>query len=297
MILYVYIIKSNAHVCAYKYCLFIHSYMIHLCIHFTERACAASHLKVWRTIATIRETLFHPINSSNSGHPNLNGSSNNGGLNKSDKTSVSNDDNDSRVSDSNDNNGKTSSPKKDLNTDDLVEISRGCFRLSRRGGGWIPVHLSAAENKNKKKAPTVYENGLSHSGGDDTDWYLILEDDAEAATTNVMSEGFQVTLNKIIQQKVPNNFDICYLGHVIPHNADKKFFRGGDIIKTKYAWCLHAYILRGKSVDILLKKLPINAPVDNFIAQMLSDDIIEVRFSCVEFLTIIRNTYQISRLT
>lgn len=34
---------------------------------------------------------------------------------------------------------------------------------------------------------------------------------------------------------------------------------------------LHAYVLRGRAVDILLAALPINAPVDNFIAELIHD--------------------------
>jgi GR25 family glycosyltransferase involved in LPS biosynthesis len=229
----------------------------------SERACAASHLKVWRTIAAIRDSLFHPSNSSNS-QSNLNANTKSGGSSECSSSGLSNDKNSSNKN-----------PVCHSYGHNLVEISRGCFRLSHMGGGWIPVHMSVTEKndqiKNKSFGSTV------RGSENDTDWYLILEDDAEATTTNLLSEGFQITLNKVLQ-KVPYNFDICYLGHVIPHHAEKKLFRGGDIIKTKYAWCLHAYVLRGKAVDVLLKKLPISAPVDNFIAQMLHEEIIEVSF-------------------
>jgi GR25 family glycosyltransferase involved in LPS biosynthesis len=233
----------------------------------SERACAASHLNVWRTIAAIRDSLFQSSNSTTS-HLNLNANISSSTLNKSNS--------DTSDTSSNNKNGNDSSKRDTVGHDsnhNLVEISRGCYRLSHMGGGWIPVHMSVAEKKNQKKNASL---GSTVRGSDnDTDWYLVLEDDAEAATTNLMSEGFQITLNKVLQ-KVPPNFDICYLGHVIPHHAEKRLFRGGDIIKTKYAWCLHAYVLRGKAVDVLLKNLPISAPVDNFMAQMLHDEIIEV---------------------
>lgn len=230
----------------------------------SERACAASHLKVWRTIAAIRDLYFQSSNSTTS-QSNLNANMSSSTLNKN-----------SSCDSSNKKNGNDSSKRDTVGNKDnhnLEEISRGCYRLSHMGGGWIPVHMSVAEKNNQKKNPSFGSTGRGNDN--DTDWYLVLEDDAEAATTNLMSEGFQITLNKVLQ-KVPYNFDICYLGHVIPHHAEKKNFRGGDIIKTKYAWCLHAYILRGKAVNVLLKNLPISAPVDNFIAQMLHDEIIEV---------------------
>jgi GR25 family glycosyltransferase involved in LPS biosynthesis len=236
----------------------------------SERACAASHLNVWRTIAAIRDSLFQSFNSTTP-HSNLNANISSSTLNKSSSSDISS-------NSSNNKNGNDSSIKDTVgqnNNHNLVEISRGCYRLSHMGGGWIPVHMSVAEKNNQKKNNQSSFGSTVRGSDNDTDWYLVLEDDAEAATTNLMSEGFQITLNKVLQ-KIPYNFDICYLGHVIPHHAEKKLFRGGDIIKTKYAWCLHAYVLRGKAVDVLLKNLPISAPVDNFMAQMLHDEIIEV---------------------
>ena len=196
---------------------------------------------------------------------------------------------------------KSADDGKDNGVDDmeLIEISRGCFRLSRLGGGWVPLpNTNTNTNSNDKKSKkdnskpsstTPQASGISHgnssvfsssNGGDNNgydDWYLILEDDSEVILNNI-TEGLQITINKIIQQKLPKDFDICYLGHVIPKNCLKTFFRGGEIVKPNYAWCLHGYILRGKAINKLLNNLPINSPVDNFIGQLLFDGLIEVFF-------------------
>ena len=236
----------------------------------TERACAASHLKVWRTIAEMRDTLFNTASSSSFSSSSLSSS---GEIIIGEVKGK----------------GKEKEGDEEENKLRLIEISRGCFRLSRLGGGWVPLSSSIGRSsvediKDKKgqrnrqaipiSAMKTNDNINNVNNGFD-DWYLILEDDAEI-TNNAMLEGLQLTINKIIQQKLPNDFDICYLGHVLPNNCHKTYFRGGEVIKVNYAWCLHSYILRGKAINTLLTNLPINSPVDNFIGQLLFDGIIQV---------------------
>ena len=229
----------------------------------SERACAASHLKVWRNISEMRETLFSaPTPSSTSSSSSSSSSS----VSKN-VPSISSDILEEEEANKNDN----VNPK-------LIEISRGCFRLSRVGGGWIPLpSTTGRSNLQNKKDSTIQRKPVPTTDNENNfdDWYLILEDDAET-TNNVIADGLQVAINKILHQKLPNDFDICYLGHVLPNNCQKTFFRGGEIIKPNYAWCLHSYIVRGKAINTLLSNLPINCPVDNFIGQLLYDEIIQV---------------------
>ena len=243
----------------------------------SERACAASHLKVWRTIAHLRETLLY----SHAGTSTVDSKK---AVSVSTSVTIPNPNSGSlRDTESTPSEG-TSAPYFQIG--DLESVSRGCYRFSRMGGGWIPVPSPShkpvgPEGKGRKRkerdsAGGLYENNRGDCDNDD--WYLILEDDAEVARAAV-TDGLQATLNKIIHQKLPYDFDICYLGHVIPQNSEKTFFRGGEIVKINYAWCLHAYILRGKAIKILLNNLPINAPVDNFIAQLLNDEVLKVRKS------------------
>jgi hypothetical protein len=237
----------------------------------SERACAASHLKVWRNIAKLREAFFKFLPGSkvprNSGPKGI-------FSNFSDNSDVSK--GVCRV---------LSTPHTHDNSLEL--ISRECYSLTKMGGGYIPIlpqKTDQNDDKKKKRKINDIKNHQINSVNDvlnqdeNDDWYLILEDDAELSP-GVTNNDLQYTLNKIIQQKLPRDFDICYLGHVIPRNCSKTFFRGGDIVKPNYAWCLHAYVLRGRAVDVLLKNLPINAPVDNFIGQLLFDEALEVRES------------------
>jgi hypothetical protein len=240
----------------------------------SERACAASHLKVWRTIAHLRETLFNSATGTSTVDSKK-------ALSVSTSIMIPNPGPGSlSVNESTPNDG-TSTPYFQIG--DLESVSRGCYRFSRMGGGWIQVPSPSQkplgpEGKGRKRKERDSVSGVYDSDKGDSendDWYLILEDDAEVARAATM-DGLQATLNKIIHQKLPYDFDICYLGHVIPQNSEKTFFRGGEIVKINYAWCLHAYILRGKSIKLLLNNLPINAPVDNFIAQLLNDEVLKV---------------------
>lgn len=241
----------------------------------SERACAASHLKVWRYIAKLREAFLKFL-------PGSKIPSNNVPKGTFSTSTISSDLNKSSCV------GEVSTPHTSHTLDYTIEsVSRECYLLSKKGGGYVPILPIVQKNdqndeKKKKRKICDMQNNHIYSVNDITnqnnndDWYLILEDDAELSP-GVSHDNLQYTLNKIIQQKLPRDFDICYLGHVIPRNSSKTFFRGGDIVKPNYAWCLHAYVLRGRAVDVLLKNLPINAPVDNFIGQLLFDEALEVR--------------------
>ena len=223
---------------------------------FICRACAASHLHVWRAIDALRKQK----------HPSL----------PSPPPQTTNEDiivNDELVG--------------------LVKTAQECFSLSRMGGGWLPL---------QKKPPSLgastsgimdvsggtkgvlghgtHRNHTGHSGAitpwgeEQDDWYLILEDDAEV-DQSVLSQELQIEINKLIHQKVPSTFDVLYLGGVVPHSCREQRI-GTSLQRAKYVWCLHAYVLRGRAVTALLRNLPINAPVDNFVGQLAYDGTLEV---------------------
>ena len=100
------------------------------------------------------------------------------------------------------------------------------------------------------------------------DFFLILEDDAAInADKAAKGGGFRVTLERLLR-RLPADCDICYLGWAIPWGkADHP--KMGDFVKPSYIWQLHAYLLRGRAVDLLLASLPINAPLDNFVARLV----------------------------
>lgn len=99
-------------------------------------------------------------------------------------------------------------------------------------------------------------------------FYLILEDDAAInAEKAAKGGGFRVTLARLLR-RLPADCDICYLGWAIPWGkADHP--KLGDFVKPSYIWQLHAYLVRGRAVDLLLASLPINAPLDNFVARLV----------------------------
>jgi len=87
------------------------------------------------------------------------------------------------------------------------------------------------------------------------------------------SSNFRQYLSVLIHQ-LPADFDILYLGHAASGKGKGTEVKGGIFFKPKYLWQLHAYVVRGRAVDKILKCLPINAPVDNFIAQLVYDGVL-----------------------
>ena len=181
----------------------------------------------------------------------------------------------------------------------LVKTAKECFSLSRMGGGWLPLQkkppppgvgvtmamdvsagamggglgLQGRQDQRQRHHPGQSGNSTPW-GGEDDDWYLILEDDAEV-DQSVLTQELQLEINKLIHQKVPSTFDVLYLGGVVPYCCREQRI-GSCLQRAKYVWCLHAYILRGRAVAALLRNLPINAPVDNFVGQLSYDGTLEV---------------------
>ena len=93
------------------------------------------------------------------------------------------------------------------------------------GGGWLPLQKkppasvsTAMDVSSGAKVGLGYgpqdrkdhrQTGHSSNpwGGEDDDWYLILEDDAEV-DQSVITQELQIEINKLIHQKVPSTFDV-----------------------------------------------------------------------------------------
>ena len=99
------------------------------------------------------------------------------------------------------------------------------------------------------------------------DWYLILEDDADIKLV-AYKDDFKDFLGRVLH-RIPKDADMLYLGCVIPKSSRKKYSKNKMFIRLSYAWQLHAYILKGSAVEILLNNLPINGPVDNYISSLM----------------------------
>ena len=151
----------------------------------------------------------------------------------------------------------------------------------------------AVEESERVSRIDVVRKILTTNGGGriaNSQAFLVLEDDAMIITTQPKRKGKNRQLNsrkllrkdfldrlEIIHELLPADFDICYLGYAgrTLKKKVKKIF-----VRPKYVWQLHAYLLSPKGAMKLLSFLPVSAPVDNFIAKLTLDNILEVMDSC-----------------
>lgn len=126
-----------------------------------------------------------------------------------------------------------------------------------------------------------HQSCLDHFGK----FFLILEDDAvidphpkikgKYANPHIKKLIKKNFLQRVkeIEDKIPSDFDICYLGY-----SGKTFKRSVKkiLVRPQYVWQLHAYLLSPKGAAKLLSKLPVSAPVDNFIATLIYERQLEV---------------------
>ena len=123
-------------------------------------------------------------------------------------------------------------------------------------------------------------------------FFLVLEDDAifdprgkslrksmTKHSKKLSKKSFMQRL-KDIADKIPADFDICYLGY--NGNVEKKSVKK-IFVKPIYVWGLHAYLLSPKGAAKLLTQLPVSAPVDIFIANLIKNKKIEVIFDYMLF--------------
>lgn len=107
--------------------------------------------------------------------------------------------------------------------------------------------------------------------------FLIMEDDAEIKSSVVLdgeTSGFLAKVSEIMRE-LPLDADICYLGYVKPYEV--KFKRHKRFLKPTYLWQLHAYLLSARGAATLLSSLPINSPVDNFVATLIHENKLKVK--------------------
>ena len=119
-------------------------------------------------------------------------------------------------------------------------------------------------------------------------WYIICEDDAAIVSRNIV-HNFQYSLRRIVEA-LPTDCDICYLGHIIASAGIRKKSMYRLFLKPSYLWQMHAYMLTPNSAKRLLTHLPVNDPVDNFIARLIYEGKIEVNEFCdivVEYIFIV----------
>ena len=103
------------------------------------------------------------------------------------------------------------------------------------------------------------------------DWHLIFEDDSSIDADLARLHGsFQLAVRRVVHA-APDDWDILYLGWAIPWGRAAVNRANDWLLRTNYAWQLHAYVLRGRAVERLLASLPVDAPLDNFVARLVHE--------------------------
>jgi len=217
----------------------------------SERACAASHLRVWRAIAAVRGTKM--AKSKLRGLQSLL-------MTSSDTPSE----------------GALASPE--VIYKDLLALKTGGQQslpsAGPSGGG------AGSSNSSEKKdvSPTqlsVFEESLNPQEG--LDYFIVFEDDVCFPQQSLVD--LRATIQSIMRV-LPRSVDILYLCGVLPKACAEfklRNIKGDPFYSINYAWTLQAYVLRSRAVEVLLSKLPIFAPVDNFVASLIYHGELRVR--------------------
>lgn len=202
----------------------------------SERACAASHLRVWRAIAAARGTRAA----------------------KSKLRGVQ-----SLAAESSDALAERFFASADDIYKSLTSVSLGKSRppLVKSSAATPAAETAASLNQ-----VALVEDSFCQEG---TDYFIIFEDDVSFPQQSLVD--LRATIRSIMRV-LPASVDILYLCGVLPKAcADFKLknIKGDPFFSINYAWTLQAYVLRSRAVEVLLSKLPIFAPVDNFVASLV----------------------------
>ena len=211
----------------------------------SERCCAASHVAVWRAIDTVRQRLLDPTS----------------------KPTITSETPASAFSSPADNSY-------------LLGQMATLFLQSHLYNPCKPTLLAAPSSssttvstKENKLPPTSSFQTLVSS---DLDWYLIAEDDfrvspaALSAYTDAPEPSLVTVIRALINDHVPADYDLLYLSYQASPKA-KVTEINKYIVRSGYVWAAGAYLLRGRAVQTLLGCLPVSAPLDRFLAQLVQD--------------------------
>ena len=204
----------------------------------SERCCAASHVAVWSAIDTVRQRLLDP----------------------------------------------TSKPAYNSETAALSSPADNSYLLDQMTTLFLQSHLynptkptpslsATGEIKQDKLPPTSsFQTPVSV----DLDWCLIAEDDfrvspaALSTYTDAAEPSLVTVIRVLINDHVPADYDLLYLSYQASPKA-KQTEVNKYIVRPGYVWAAGAYVLRGRSVRTLLGCLPVSAPLDRFLAQLVQD--------------------------
>lgn len=196
----------------------------------SERACAASHLRAWRAIAASRGV-------------------------KSIRSKAS----EALVKANNRKSADGAEPVQ-LVTTSPETIYKTLQQLHKAAHG-------GSSTVTKQSTYDVAESYLTPQEG--SDYFIIIEDDVAFPQQSLVDLRATV---RALMRALPADVDVLYLSGVLPkdsphfkltHKKDDPFYG------INYVWTLQAYVLRPRAVEVLLSKLPIWAPVDNFVASLI----------------------------
>jgi hypothetical protein len=248
----------------------------------SERACAASHLRVWRAIAAVRAGT----SSSSGGGGRTNQPKNpRGGPAKAGKQGPDS----SAQAEGEEEEGKGKGKGEEKAGAEAVslapdEVYRSLSALAlpphkdAQSSTTAAIVAAAAASKKGSNAPDgllLCERIMQID--EDLDYYLVLEDDVQIPHQNLAS--FATTVKALMRQ-LPSHIDVLYLNGCIPNTLKTPRLKE-HFIKVSYVWTMQAYVLRGRAVEVLLSKLPMFAPVDNFVASLIHDGELEVGLHCM----------------
>lgn len=113
--------------------------------------------------------------------------------------------------------------------------------------------------------------------GDDEEFFVVLEDDVCFPQQSLADLRANI---RALVKALPADVDILYLGGLLPKAAPEfhlQHKKKEPFYTVNYVWTLQAYVLRRRAVEVLLSKLPICAPVDNFVAGLIYAGELKVR--------------------
>lgn len=117
--------------------------------------------------------------------------------------------------------------------------------------------LSGGERGCASSHIRAWRHCLEQAGADDRRPLLVLEDDAAPTAT------FAATFERV-WSILPADCGVLYLGY--SQAADWRREVSADLVEAEYVWTTVAYVIWPKAARYLLSQLPINEPVDNWMA-------------------------------
>jgi len=212
----------------------------------SERACAASHLRVWRTIARINKSklLRQLLNDRFAGTGVIRDD-----LHDMTKWLFS---------------LRNLIPDHDNNyvVDNILLFGKADKNASKANCN-STVHISNSNSTNSSKLSSSRKESEPRP-----EYYLIMEDDL--AVSSEYSGKLQSMIRRLMK-RLPSDVDILYLKGIVPKSSPhlKTSALNKHFIEVNYVWTLKAYVLRESAVATLLTNLPITGPVGNFVAQLI----------------------------